>query len=279
MPDSPADVERLQYVLARLEADECPTWESPARQSLLDLASGPLGYLITSSCRVMPRQARAVVSVERLLAAAERIVRQRRRIDVLSIETVAAQAGVTPQAAYRYFADIHELITLAVRRILVVEHERLLDFISAQAFETETELAIAAVAFIIRAFRMLERAPPSLSHTLLKGYFDVCYDACWILSDLLQDRLARQGGPCARLGMVELAAGLTATTAMARLFALKDAALLGQPGAQRTMLASFIGALQPPSANGETKPQAARPLEGPKPPCYARGSSQWSPPR
>jgi AcrR family transcriptional regulator len=84
-------------------------------------------------------------TVERLLAAGEAIVKRTRRLDNLTLEAISDGAGVTKQAAYRYFGDVHALILLAVRRVQAVEHERLLAFMTVQVFDTEADLASAAV--------------------------------------------------------------------------------------------------------------------------------------
>jgi hypothetical protein len=56
-----------------------------------------VGELISTAFRVMPRQPRSMETVERLLAAGEAIVKRKRRLDRLTMETVADEAGVTPQ--------------------------------------------------------------------------------------------------------------------------------------------------------------------------------------
>src|SRR6185503_3951695 len=79
---------------AHLESPDA--WELAGRRSLRDLAAGPAGALITSAFRVSPRQDRSMETVERLLAACEAIVRRTGRLDRLTVETVADEAGVTP---------------------------------------------------------------------------------------------------------------------------------------------------------------------------------------
>jgi hypothetical protein len=101
--------------------DEVDSWALATSRSLRDLAAGPVGALITSAFRVMPRQPRSMETVERLLAAGEAIVKRKGRLDSLTLEAVADEAGITPQAAYRYFGDIHALILLAVRRVEAAE--------------------------------------------------------------------------------------------------------------------------------------------------------------
>ena len=83
----------LRAALDRLE--QVDVWALAASRSLRDLAAGPIGELISTAFRVMPRQPRSMETVERLLAAGEAIVKRKRRLDRLTMETVADEAGVT----------------------------------------------------------------------------------------------------------------------------------------------------------------------------------------
>ena len=202
----------------------------PLSRSLRDLAAGPIGELISTAFRVMPRQPRSMETVERLLAAGEAIVKRKRRLDRLTMETVADEAGVTPQAAYRYFGDVHALILLGMRRVLAVEHERLLTFMTAQAFETEIDLAHAAVAFVVHAYQGMARIPATMRDRIARDYFDICYDVLWKISEAIHAEMVRRGDPCAGIDAMQLAAGLTAVAAVAKSLFLRDITLLRQPG-------------------------------------------------
>jgi AcrR family transcriptional regulator len=218
----------LRAALDRLE--QVDVWALATRRSLRDLAAGPLGELISTAFRVTPRQSRSMESVERLLAAGEAIVKRKRRLDTLTLEAVAKEAGVTPQAAYRYFGDVHDLILLAVRRVLAVEHERLLTFMTAQAFETEIDLAHAAVAFVVHAYQGMARIPATMRARIARDYFDICYDVLWKVSEAIHAEMVRRGDPCAGIDVMQLAAGLTAVAAVAKSLFLRDITLLRQPG-------------------------------------------------
>ena len=95
---------------------------------------------------------------------------------------------MTQQAAYRYFGDVHALILLAMRRAQAVEHERLLTFMTAQAFATEADLANAAVAFIIQAYQGMARIPAPMRDRIARDYYDICYDAIWKVSEAIHAR-------------------------------------------------------------------------------------------
>jgi AcrR family transcriptional regulator len=174
-------------------------------------------------------------TVERLLAAGEAIVKRKRRLDSLRLEAVADEAGITPQAAYRYFGDVHALNLLAMRRVQAVEHERLLAFMTAQTFDTEVDLANAAVAFII---------PAAMRDRIARDYHDICYDVLWKVSEAIHAEMVRRGDPCAEIDVMHLAAGLTAVAAVAKSLLLRDITLLRQPGAQLMMVNIFLGALR-----------------------------------
>jgi AcrR family transcriptional regulator len=232
----------LRAALDRLE--QVDVWELAASRSLRDIAAGPIGELISTAFRVMPRQPRSMETVERLLAAGEAIVKRKRRLDTLTMETVADEAGVTPQAAYRYFGDVHALILLGMRRVQAIEHERLLAFMTAQAFDTEADLANAAVAFVIQAYQGMARIPATMRDRIARDYFDICYDVLWKVSEAIHSDMVRRGDSCAGVGVMQLAAGLTAVAAVAKSLLLRDIALLRQPGAQLMLVDIFLGALR-----------------------------------
>ena len=232
----------LRAALDRLE--QVDVWELAASRSLRDIAAGPIGELISTAFRVMPRQPRSMETVERLLAAGEAIVKRKRRLDTLTMETVADEAGVTPQAAYRYFGDVHALILLGMRRVQAIEHERLLAFMTAQAFDTEADLANAAVAFVIQAYQGMARIPATMRDRIARDYFDICYDVLWKVSEAIHSEMVRRGDSCAGVGVMQLDAGLTAVAAVAKSLLLRDIALLRQPGAQLMLVDIFLGALR-----------------------------------
>jgi AcrR family transcriptional regulator len=232
----------LRAALDRLE--QVDVWALAASRSLRDLAAGPIGELISTAFRVVPRQPRSMETVERLLAAGEAIVKRKRRLDRLTMETVADEAGITTQAAYRYFGDVHALILLGMRRVQAIEHERLLVFMTAQAFDTEADLANAAVAFVIQAYQGMTRIPATMRDRIARDNFDICYDVLWKVSEAIHSEMVRRGDSCAGVGVMQLAAGLTAVAAVAKSLLLRDIALLRQPGAQLMLIDIFLGALR-----------------------------------
>lgn len=236
------DLGGLRMALDRLE--HVDVWALATSRSLGDLAAGPANELISTAFRVAPRQSRSIGTVERLLAAGEVIVKRTRRLDNLTLEAVADEAGVTTQAAYRYFGGIDDLILLAMRRVLAVEHERLLTFITEQVFETEADLANAAVAFITRAYQEMGSIPASMRDRVTRDYHEISFDLLWAVAEAIHLAMTQRGDPCAGVGVMQLTAGLTAVVAVAKSLLLRNIALLNEPSAQLMMVGIFLGALR-----------------------------------
>lgn len=186
-------------------------------------------------------------TVERLLAACEAIVRRTGRLDRLTVEAVADEAGVTPQAAYRYFRDVRDLILLAVRRSQAAGHERLVAAITARTFDDWDDLAAVAVGFVIQNFQALARLPAAIRDPIARDYHDICYDQLWTLGETIGAAMAGRGAPRAGGDTTQLGAALAAVVAVAKLLFLHDPALLEQPGTRQRLVGIFLGVLGPDS--------------------------------
>lgn len=237
--------DRSGPVPTRAHLEPVNLWSAALGRGLGELASGPAGLLISSAFRVMPRQDRSLESVERLLAATVRILCRRRRLDGITLEAVAREAGVTVQAAYRYFADIHDVIRLAVRRVQATACESLLAHLTAHSFQTEHDLASAIVAFVTSACEQAGRLPDPLRHHLANRYFDVGDEALWMVAETAHAVFIRGEGRCAALTVPQINAGLVAIVAVSRSFLLRDALLMGAPESLHLMRAVLLGALLP----------------------------------
>jgi len=88
---------------------------------------------------------------------------------------------------------------------------------TAQAFETETDLANAAVAFVIQAYQGMARIPATMRDRIARDYFDICYDVLWKVSEAIHAEMVRRGDPCAGIDAMELTAGFTAVVAVAHM--------------------------------------------------------------
>jgi AcrR family transcriptional regulator len=239
-PPAPAPVAIFDVAETRAQA-------SPDQRLISDFER-----LTSRHLRVMPQQERARQTVERLLDAVNRMISSSTTFDRLSLEAAAANAGVTQQSAYRYFANIDDLVRAAVRRMQAHWNARFLDFMVHQRFESETGIASAAVAFIARTYETQFGASDKLKREILRSYHDIEYDAAWTISDAVVRAIAGAGAPSLRIGVAEMTAGLVALWAVTKSLMLRDAAELARPAVQAMMAAIFLAALSgPPPADGD----------------------------
>lgn len=217
-----------------------------AATAILQRAPADLALQAARHLRVAPQQQRAWQTVERLLDAVSRMLVSSATFEGLSLEAAAANAGVTPQSAYRYFANIDDLVRAGVRRTQAHWNARFLDFMLRQTFESEAEIAEATVAFIAETYETQLGATGKLKRVILSNYHDVDYDAARTLSNAIVAAVGGARGPALRARAAEMAAGLVALWAVAKGLALRDAALLGRPAVQYMMAAIFLAALRGP---------------------------------
>jgi AcrR family transcriptional regulator len=239
-----------------MPAEECcaasyaDAWQYASTKKLRDIVPGIFGGAILNSFRIVPRQARSMETVERMLNAAETLARRLRQLDRLSLELIAEEAHVTPQAAYRYFCNADDVIRLATRRVQIVEHERLLSMLIEHRFATQLELASTIVVFVLNVYQQLLSVPPRARYHFVRDYLGLSYDAGWLVSEHVCTTMLDRGDPCAGLKAFQLNAGLTATIATATSLVLRDGSLLTNSRVRRTMINMFLGAIgasQPPS--------------------------------
>jgi AcrR family transcriptional regulator len=157
---------------------------------------------------------------------------------------VADEAAVTPQAAYRYFADIHDLILLAVRRVEAVEHERLLTLMTVEEFDVDLDLARAAVGFVIQSYQRMAGAPLAMRFRIARDYHDISYNVLWNLAETTHTTMVQRSDPIMWITVARLAAGLTAVVAVTKSLFLRDTSLLNQPDTHHMLVAIFLGALR-----------------------------------
>lgn len=222
--------------------------EKRAPASTIQLLASDFERQTSRHLRVTPQQQRARQTVERLLDAAARMLSSSRTFEGLSLEMAAANAGVTQQSAYRYFANIDDLVRAAVRRMQARWNARFLDFMVHQNFESKVEIANATVAFIAQTYETQVGASDKLKREILRSYHDIEYDAAWTVSDAIVKSIAGVGGPLPGIGVAEMTAGLTAVWAVAKSLMLRDAVELGRPAVQHMMAAIFLAALGGPSS-------------------------------
>lgn len=69
-----------------------------------------------------PRQARAQVTYERLIVAAQ-VILERGGLEAVNSNAVAAEAGATPPSFYRYFRNKHDLLAELGRRLMTAQNQ------------------------------------------------------------------------------------------------------------------------------------------------------------
>ena len=230
----------------RFDIDEA----KPAQAGSISLLTRDLDRRVSRHLRVMPQQARAKQTVERLLDAVSGMLATSATFHRLTLENAAADAGVTQQSAYRYFANIDDLIRAAVRRMQAHWNARFVDFMAEQAFETELDVADAAVAYVSQTYVNQIRASARLRRDLLRNYHDIEYEAAWTVAEAVAGPIAGAGAPLPRIGNAEMAAGLTALWAVTKSLALQDDAQLEPPAVRQMMTDMFLAALNAPLRGG-----------------------------
>jgi AcrR family transcriptional regulator len=214
-------------------------------QSGLRLAQR-LDRRISDRLRVAPQQPRAKETVDRLLDAVARMIFRESSLDRLTVEAVASEAGVTQQSAYRYFANIEDMIRTMVRRRQVDWYAGFLEFMTRQTFESQAEIADAAVAFIVQTYESQVAASGKLKRGILLSYHDIEYEAAWTVSDAICEAVAGARASPVRVGVSQMAAGLTALCAVAKSLILRDATELERLAVQNMMADMFLAALSRP---------------------------------
>jgi hypothetical protein len=204
-----------------------------------------LGYL-----RVQPRQPRARATVQRLLETGEAMLLRAGRLEHLSLEAVAEAAGVTPATAYRYVPDLEALIRLGMRRRQDRMKRRFVLFMGNRDFHDATELAEAAVDFMLAQTLAPWPLPPAIMlKTLLPRYHQVDAQAIWAVAEAVHAGLA-PGCASRALGATRLAAALLAVANVVRGLLLRDPALLALPETRGLLLSLCLGALGGPALPG-----------------------------
>jgi AcrR family transcriptional regulator len=193
--------------------------------------------------RVAPQQPRAWQTVERLIDAANQMMLSARPFEEFSLEAAASEAGVTPQSAYRYFANIEDLVRTSVRIKQWNWNTRFLAFMLEQAFESELEVAQAVAKFISDTYATQVDASGKVKLRVLRNYHDLDFDSAWTLAQALVPSLSGARGRLLRLTVPDMAVGLTSLWAVAKLLILGNGVQLAQPDTQRMMASMFLSAL------------------------------------
>lgn len=226
---------------AALEADGHGA--APTFGSLADVLSGPLGLLAMQSLRVLPRQARSIESVERILSTAADMVFRLKKPGSLGIDKISSVAGVTPQATYRYFKDADELIKTGLRCVVIREHERVIEALSNRVLLDEAEMAKAVVGALLDTCEMLHRFPAHMQENILLEYRQVGYDASLLMSELICKDV--DGADIRRtLDGVKVSIALTATIVIATSLSFRPVPIPPREKLEGVLADLFVHVLQ-----------------------------------
>jgi AcrR family transcriptional regulator len=223
----------------------------------VDDADIPAGAL-----RVPPTQPRALLTVRRLLDAGEAIARRDRSLRDVTLSAAAKGAGVTLQAAYRYFASAEDLIRAGVRRRQAARQRQLIATIAARSFRDETELAEAVADFFIAAWKHTRIYPAPAVNLVVRRYYEIDADAIWSVAATI---CAVLPAPLGATDPAALATALVATGNVLRALMLRDPALVTQPQTRAMLVRLFTAATD---ARG-----AAAGLGAPPPPAPTRAAA------
>lgn len=210
---------------------------------LTDILSGPLGGVAVQHLRVRPRQARSVESVERLLSAGAALAFGHRSVGTLSIERISATAGVTPQAAYRYFRDADELIATALRCVVLRDHEQLVTLMSGRVLSDSSELARTVVGFVLDSCEKLSRFPVHLQTDVIREYRQIGFESSRLMFELICRDVAETDVRYS-LDPVKLSVAFTATIAVATSTSPRKMSLRREGKLDDMLAALFVEVLQ-----------------------------------
>ena len=210
--------------------------------SLSDLIASSSAGAVQNSLRVMPRQPRAIATVDRLLLAAERLVTSSGPNN-LTVQDVAVEANVTPQTAYRYFQNTDDLLRVFVSRRQALVLQQIRKNLLYDHFTSQADLANRMIDFMFDALQKKRAVPQAFWHFVLSRHHDLQYGEIWLLADAVLDAMRRCDIAAAGVTRVEVAAGLTATIAAAKGIALQDAAFFRTPACRTLLRGLFRSAL------------------------------------
>lgn len=216
---------------------------APAVGRLSDALSGPLGAFALRSLRVRPRQARSTASVERILSTAADMTLGRGRPEGVTVERVANSAGVTPQAAYRYFKDVDELIATALRCVVIREHERLIELLSRRTIDDETEMAGLIVGIVLDTCGRLHGFPTHVQADLMREYRQIGSDAALNMSEIIC-RDANGLDVRSTIDVFKVSVAIAATIAVAASLFSRDAEAERRGRLEDMLVNLFVGVLR-----------------------------------
>jgi AcrR family transcriptional regulator len=199
---------------------------------------------LMNGMRVVPLQARALRSVQMLLAATRRPM-LRDGVRRLMVDAVAVEAGMTPQAAYRYFASPGDLLRALVRQHQVGRFQQFRSILASASLTSEADLVRIGAQFVTRGFFTAAAVPEAIKLHLLRHYHDVAYDEIWLIAGEVRDAMRRAGSVSGYLPEQSVvAAAFAGMVSAAKIVALHDLPSLRSERFEATMAGMLQGALR-----------------------------------
>jgi AcrR family transcriptional regulator len=147
--------------------------------------------------RVAPRQPRALLAVDRLIDSGGRKMVES-GLQGLTVDRVAKDAGVSKQAAYRYFSTPDDILRALVRRIQARRFAELMLLIERSNFASDADIPRILVGAATRGYLASLSVPgvaQSLVLHLLRHHHEIAYDKFWEGAVRVQAAMARCGLP------------------------------------------------------------------------------------
>jgi AcrR family transcriptional regulator len=159
--------------------------------ALIQALSRPFAAVTLRSAPVQPR---AVKTVERILAAGRGLGVNLGR--PAALQAVAAGAGVTLSAVYRYFSTPEDVVRTLVRLAALRQLARLRTKIAAAKFTSTAELADRMAAAITELIRN-DLNEPGVTHRLramlIRDYHRIAFEELWTVAGEVRAALRRNG--------------------------------------------------------------------------------------
>lgn len=236
---SAQDNSKLAAVLGLL-GDAAPALRSIA---VLEAMASPTRWLMSGTLRVVPRQPRAIETVEGLLLAAERIL-LREGLAELTVEAAAQKAGITHQAAYRYIAGTEGLLRAVVRRRQVLGLDRFLAALARDSYADSDALAHAVIGFMTDICQIGDDFPRPVRDSLLLWHHEISYDMMRALGEGTAAAMLRCGMLGAPMDAGLFVIGLAGIGAATKTLLLHDPSRAGTAAADAAMVGMFYGAIR-----------------------------------
>jgi AcrR family transcriptional regulator len=215
-----------------------------------DLLASDVGPILEGALPASTLPAETLETFDRLLFAAETIMFQRGALKALTLKEVARRARVGEDAVRVHFKTIDDLLAVGVRRILVIEYRKFIEFMRRHTFLNREEIAVAIVEFVIQCNADRLGMSPTFRRRIMHGHDEVSAAAATVdtVASTLNKSLPRAGWPCPDIGARAIAASLAAVESVARALTRDDEAALTDPEAPALLYDVCLAALEPAPA-------------------------------